>query len=86
MPTPMISRDSEFNTLIERACATDCVGLDTEFIWERTYYPRLGLIQLALSDEECFLIDPLALSDLAPLGRLLGDRKVVKILHDAPRI
>lgn len=81
----MISRDSEFNALIERACATDCVGLDTEFIWERTYYPRLGLIQLALSDEECFLIDPLALGDLAPLGRLLGNRKVVKILHDAPQ-
>ena len=81
----MISNDREFSALIDRACATDCVGLDTEFIWERTYYPRLGLIQLALSDEECFLIDPLALGDLAPLGRLLGNTKVVKILHDAPQ-
>lgn len=81
----MITRDKDFNALIDRACTTDCVGLDTEFIWERTYYPRLGLIQLALSDEECYLIDPLAIVDFTPLGRLLGDRDVVKILHDAPQ-
>jgi ribonuclease D len=81
----MIASVREFNILIERACATDCVGIDTEFIWERTYYPKLGLIQLALSDEECFLIDPLAIRDLTPLGRLLIDPDVVKILHDAPQ-
>lgn len=81
----MITHVKEFTALIERACTTDCVGLDTEFIWERTYYPRLGLIQLALSDEECFLIDPLAIDDFTPLGRLLGDPHVVKILHDAPQ-
>ena len=81
----MITSTREFNILIERACTTDCVGLDTEFIWERTYYPKLGLIQLALSDEECFLIDPLAIRDLTPLGRLLNNSAVVKILHDAPQ-
>ncbi|MGI9568657.1 MAG: ribonuclease D, partial [Desulfobulbia bacterium] len=81
----MINSEKDFSDLIERACNTDCVGLDTEFIWERTYYPRLGLIQLALSDEDCFLIDPLAIEDFTPLGRLLGNRGVVKILHDAPQ-
>ena len=81
----MITSDRQFTELIDKACNTDCVGLDTEFIWERTYYPRLGLIQLALSDEECFLIDPLAIDDFSPLGRLLGNPGVVKILHDAPQ-
>ncbi len=81
----MISTKQDFNALIERALATDCVGFDTEFVWERTYYPRLGLIQLALSDEDCHLIDPLAIEDLTPLGRLLDDYRVVKILHDAPQ-
>ena len=47
----MISTAQEFQELIARAMRTDCVGLDTEFVWERTYYPNLGLIQLALSDE-----------------------------------
>ena len=81
----MISTEEEFTSLIDRALRTDSVGIDTEFIWERTYYPRLGLIQLALSDEDCHLIDPLALEDLTPLGRLLGDFSVIKILHDAPQ-
>lgn len=81
----MISTEQEFSSLIDRALHTDAVGIDTEFIWERTYYPILGLIQIALSDEDCHLIDPLALEDLTPLGRLLGDFKVVKILHDAPQ-
>jgi len=81
----MIASVRTFNALVERACATDCVGLDTEFIWERTYYPKLGLIQLALSDEECFQIDPLAIEDVTPLGRLLTSPDVVKILHDAPQ-
>ncbi len=81
----MITSRDDLQALIERALKTDAVALDTEFVWERTYYPRLGLIQLALSNEECFLIDPCALEDLSPIGELLADRKVVKIFHDAPQ-
>ncbi len=81
----MISTKKELEELISRAQRAGSVALDTEFIWERTYYPRLGLIQLALSDEECYLIDPLALEDLSPLGSLLNNKNVVKILHDAPQ-
>ena len=81
----MISSKQELEILVDRAMSADSVALDTEFIWERTFYPRLGLIQLALSDEECFLIDPLAIDDLSPLGTLLANKKVVKILHDAPQ-
>ena len=81
----MITKAEELQALIVRARKTDAVALDTEFIWERTYFPKLGLIQLALSDEECFLIDPCALDDLSPLGELLADEGVVKIFHDAPQ-
>jgi ribonuclease D len=81
----MITNQDDLQSLILRARATDAVALDTEFVWERTYYPNLGLIQLALSDEECYLIDPLTLTDLSPLGELLGDPAVVKIFHDAPQ-
>lgn len=79
----LIRQQEDLHTLIQRALKTDAVALDTEFVWERTYFPQIGLIQLALSDEECFLIDPIALPDLTTLGRLLADRGVVKILHDA---
>jgi ribonuclease D len=81
----MITTAKDLEALMARAHKTDAVALDTEFVWERTYYPRLGLIQLALSDEECFLIDPIALEDLSPLGKLLADPEVVKIFHDAPQ-
>lgn len=80
-----IQNEADLDTLVHRARQTDAVALDTEFIWERTYYPQLGLIQIALSDEDCFLIDPLAIKDLKPLGKLLSDRGVIKILHDAPQ-
>jgi ribonuclease D len=81
----MISTTQELEKLVARARQVDCVAFDTEFVWERTYYPRLGLIQLALSDEDCHLIDPLAIDDLSPLGALLADKNVIKILHDAPQ-
>ncbi|MDA1044180.1 MAG: HRDC domain-containing protein [Verrucomicrobia bacterium] len=60
-----------------------CVALDTEFVWNRTYYARLGLIQLALADGSCFLLDPIAVTDLTPLGEILADSSITKILHDA---
>ncbi len=81
----MISTQRELEELITRARATDAVAMDTEFVWERTYYPRLGLIQMALSDEDCHLIDPCKITDLSVIGDLLTDRNVVKIFHDAPQ-
>ncbi|WP_163339714.1 ribonuclease D [Desulfopila sp. IMCC35008] len=81
----MIQTTSELIAFVERARETDAVAIDTEFVWERTYFPQLGLIQVALSDEDCELIDPIAIEDLSPLGELLSDRNVVKILHDAPQ-
>lgn len=81
----MITTAKDLEALMARAHKADAVALDTEFVWERTYFPRLGLIQIALSNEECFLIDPIALEDLSPLGKLLADPSVVKIFHDAPQ-
>lgn len=81
----LIQNETDLAKLVTEALKTDAVALDTEFVWERTYYPKLGLIQLALSDEQCYLIDPLAIEDLSTLGKLLSDRSVIKILHDAPQ-
>ena len=81
----LIQNEADLEILVARAKQTDAVALDTEFVWERTYYPKLGLIQIALSDEDCYLIDPLAIKNLQALGQLLADRGVIKILHDAPQ-
>jgi len=56
------------------------IGLDTEFLRERTYRAELCLVQVsAASDASC--IDPLALSDLAPLARALTSPRIVKVMH-----
>lgn len=81
----MITSTTELHKIVTRAKKTDAIALDTEFFWERTYYPQLGCIQLALSNDECYLIDPVAITDLSPLAELLVDRSVIKILHDAPQ-
>jgi ribonuclease D len=80
---PVIDTPHALDDLIARARDAHRVALDTEFVWERTYYADLGLVQLGLSRDEVFLIDTVALDDLSPLGALLEDPSVVKILHDA---
>ena len=58
------------------------VGLDTEFMRERTYYAQLCLLQLATT-ELAVCVDPLALASLEELRPLLSDHSVCKILHAA---
>jgi ribonuclease D len=68
--------------LCEQARTAGLLALDVEFIRERTYVPKLALIQLAVSDT-CALIDPLEVDDLSPLLDLLASPQVLKVLHAA---
>lgn len=79
----MIEDASQLEQFVERVLGESAVALDTEFVWERTFYPRLGLIQAAVESGECFLIDPVAIQDLSPLAAVLASDTVTKILHDA---
>lgn len=81
----MIDTPSALNALVERLKGDPCVAVDTEFVWERTFFARLGLIQCGTHDGTCFLIDTVALPDLAPLGEILENPAIEKILHDAPQ-
>lgn len=58
------------------------VGLDTEFIRERTYWPQLALVQLAIGTD-ILLVDPLVPGMCAALAPLLTDPGVLKIMHSA---
>jgi len=64
----------------ERAQHAPAIGIDTEFMRERTYFARLCLVQISLA-EETAVIDPLAIDDLSALLDLLRDRRIVKVLH-----
>lgn len=56
------------------------IGLDTEFLWERTYAPQLCLVQMAVGDDIA-IADPLEDIDLSPLADIIADPDVQTIMH-----
>ena len=75
-----ISDFEELSSFCERASSSRILAVDTEFLRERTYYPKLCLIQIA-THEESASIDPLAIDDLSPLAELLTDERITQIVH-----
>src|SRR6185437_11823945 len=71
---------------LERLCAEldrhDELGLDTEFMRERTYFAQLCLVQVSYA-EQAVCIDTLAIAELAPLARRLAAPATRKIVHAA---
>ena len=65
-----------------RALRPARIGLDTEFIRERTYWPQLALVQMAVG-EHILLIDPLQPGMTAALRPWLEDTSITKIMHSA---
>ncbi|WP_420457391.1 ribonuclease D [Rubrivirga sp.] len=80
----LIDTTDRLRQLCDRARALPAVALDTEFVWERSYYPGLGLVQVGLGGDDIHLVDTVALDgQLGALGDVLEDPGVVKVLHDA---
>lgn len=65
---------------LPRIDSHDPVGVDTEFMRERTYFAQLCLIQLSTTDE-IICVDPLAGDDMADFWQVLCDRTWV--VHSA---
>ncbi|MFT3762966.1 MAG: ribonuclease D [Pseudoxanthomonas sp.] len=63
------------------------VGLDTEFIRERTYWPQLALVQIAIDDgageQDVLLVDPLPPGMTDALKPLLTAPGTTKVMHSA---
>ncbi|MEM1249959.1 MAG: ribonuclease D, partial [Acidobacteriota bacterium] len=59
---------------------SECLGIDTEFIRTRTFFPRLGLIQIA-DAEGCVLLDAVAIENWQPFVDVLESPEIGKILH-----
>ena len=78
----LVNQRSQVVEIASRLAAQPIVAFDTEFVREKTFFPQLGLIQVA-DQEEAWLIDPLELpvSDLGPLLDVLTDANVLKVAH-----
>lgn len=79
----LITTTQDLAAACARLATHPFVTVDTEFLRETTYYPKLCLIQLA-SPDEAVLVDPLSPDlDLAPFMALMADQAVVKVFHAA---
>lgn len=79
----LITTTSDLADACARLATHPFVTVDTEFLRETTYYPKLCLIQLA-SPDEAVMVDPLAPDlDLMPFFALMADEAVVKVFHAA---
>jgi ribonuclease D len=79
----LISTTEALSETCARLARHPFVTVDTEFLRETTYYPKLCLIQLA-SPEESVMVDPLAEGlSLDPLMALMGAPDIVKVFHAA---
>ena len=85
LPTPdprLIEAQADLDAFCARLQEADYVTVDTEFMRDATYWPKLCLVQLA-NGETARAVDALAPGlDLAPLWRLL-DSPVTKVMHAA---
>lgn len=84
MPHPVITETDALNAFCDTLKGAPWMALDTEFLREKTYYPKLCLIQVSTPSGEMAAIDPLADGlDLSAFNALMADTSILKIFHSA---
>ncbi|WP_455223148.1 ribonuclease D [Kaarinaea lacus] len=77
-----VDSQDKLSSLCSLVESSDVIAIDTEFLREKTYYAQLCLIQIATNDILA-CVDPLTITNLDPLLKLLYDQDRVKVLHSA---
>ncbi|MFN2586774.1 MAG: ribonuclease D [Actinomycetota bacterium] len=75
-----VTRQEDLDRAVDAARAAGSVGLDTEFLREKTYRAKLCLVQMAFADE-VYVVDVLEPLDLKGLADLVADPDVRVVLH-----
>ncbi len=79
---PVITKSEDVKAFCDELSLCEYITIDTEFLREKTYYPKLCLVQLSAPDKRAKAIDPLAEGiNLEPLFELLANKNVLKIFH-----
>ncbi|MGL4636530.1 MAG: ribonuclease D [Beijerinckiaceae bacterium] len=79
----LITTSGELADFCARLSTKPYVTVDTEFLRETTFWPKLCVVQLA-SDDEAFAVDALADGiDLSPFVALMQNQNVLKVFHSA---
>jgi ribonuclease D len=77
-----IDRDDELPPLAQTLDSQPWIGVDTEFLRERTFFPKLCLLQLAAGGR-IWCVDTLRVSSLDPLMAVLTAAAARKVIHAA---
>ncbi len=76
-----ITKTADLAVACRRLAGAEYVTVDTEFMRETTYWPKLCLIQMAGPDD-AILVDAMAPDlDLSPFFELMADEGVLKVFH-----
>jgi ribonuclease D len=79
----LIATTTDLSAAVERLRVHPVITVDTEFLRETTFWPKLCVIQMA-SPTEAVVVDALADGmDLTPFFNLMADEKVLKVFHAA---
>lgn len=79
----MITTSGELDAVCRRLSRSSYVTVDTEFMRETTYWPRLCVVQIADPDE-AVIVDAMATNlDLEPFFKLMANTRVMKVFHAA---
>jgi ribonuclease D len=81
-PVLYVDTPAALDSLCAQLADASWFAMDTEFLREKTYYPKLCLLQVATPDVVA-CVDPLALDNLAPMLALLADPNITKVMHSA---
>lgn len=79
----MITTSRELDAVCRRLSQSSYVTVDTEFMRETTYWPRLCVVQIA-DPNEAVIVDAMAPNlDLEPFFKLMANTRVMKVFHAA---
>jgi ribonuclease D len=81
-PLVMVESDAALRDAVDRLRKATVLGIDTESDSFHHYQEKVCLVQIS-DDEADFVIDPLSIDDMSPLGDLMADPNTVKIFHGA---
>ena len=76
----IVDNSEALDILDEELSRADIIGLDTEFDWRTTYFPKLSLIQI-VANSKLFLIDCLKIDPSKVLKKYLESKNCLKIFH-----
>jgi ribonuclease D len=78
----LITRPNELKGLVDLFSMQSIIGVDTESNSLHAYREQVCLLQFS-TEETDYLVDPLALHDLSPLGTIFSDPYIEKVFHAA---